>query len=304
MRERLRQFALAAGRKLARVRLRGIPHLMYWSRRIIADPGVQVLPSVSGVQLALDTNDYASCMMFYGRFSPELIAFMKSVIHRGDSVIDVGAQLGYVTAHLAELVGTMGCVHSFEPDPNALVQLRSTVSANGHSWVKIFPIALGDVEGDIDFNVSPTLGWSTVVKGTHHKGLSTIRVPATTIDKLSAEGQIRRPVSFVKIDVEGFECQVLDGMREMVKGDRPVVLAEVNPLLLHPLGLSAADLLERLVRYNYRLFRVDEADGLLRGGTVRLTPTAHTAALDFCDVVAVPAERQVGQLAASPAERR
>ncbi len=260
---------------------------------MISDPGVHVIPSVSGVQLALDTRDYFSCMMFYGRFSPELITLMSSVIRPGDSVIDIGAQLGYVTAHLAELVGSTGSVHSFEPDPNALAQLRSTVSANRHSWVKIFPVAVGDIEGEIDFNVSPTLGWSTAVKGTHHESVVTIRVKATTIDKLAADGQIRRPISFVKIDVEGFECLVLDGMQETVKSDRPILLAEVNPLLLQPLGQSTGDLLKRLARYDYRLFRVDEADGLLRGGSVRLTPVMERAELSFCDVVAVPAERRV-----------
>ncbi len=260
---------------------------------MIADAGVHVIPSVSGVRLALDTNDYASCMMFYGRFSPELITLMRSVIQRGDSVIDVGAQLGYVTAHLAERVGPAGCVQSFEPDPNALAQLRATVSANGYSWVKIFPVAVSDAEGEIDFNVSPVLGWSTAVKGTHHTGLSTIRVKATTIDKLARDGQIRRPVSLIKIDVEGFECQVVDGMKETVERDRPVVLAEVNPLMLRPVGHSTADLLKRLARYDYRLFRVDEPNGVLSGGSVRLTPTAETADLEFCDVIAVPAERKV-----------
>jgi FkbM family methyltransferase len=260
---------------------------------MIAEPGIHVLPSVSGLQLAIDIDDYASCMMFYGRYSAELITLTKSVVQRGSSVLDIGAQLGYMTAHLAELVGPTGCVHSFEPDPKALALLRRTVKANEHSWVKIFPFVVGDMEGEIDFNLSPTLGWSTAVKGTHLRDLSTIRARATTIDRLSADGELRRPVSFIKIDVEGFECQVLDGMRELVKCDRPLILAEVNPLLLKPLGRSSIDLLERLARHDYRLLRIAEADGLLRGGGVRLMPTLRRTALEFCDVLAVPAEAHI-----------
>jgi len=292
-REQLRQLALAAGRKLSRVRLRGIPHLMYWSHRMIMEPGTHVVPSVSGIRLAIDASDYASCMMFYGRFSPELITLMNSIVQPGDSVVDVGAQLGYVTAHMAERVGSSGSVHSFEPDPNALLRLHSTVGSNNYSWVKIFPVALTDLEGEIDFNVSPVLGWSTAVNGTHHQGLSKIRVRAASFDKLAENGEIRRPVTFVKIDVEGLECAVLDGMQKMIRGDRPVILAEVNPLLLKPNGLNTVDLLSRLERFQYRLFLVVESPGVLNGGRVTLSPVAATEHLAFCDVLAVPEEKKL-----------
>jgi FkbM family methyltransferase len=292
-REQLRQLALIAGRRLSRVRLRGIPHLMYWSRRMIMDPGTHVVSSVSGRRLAIDASDYRSCMMFYGRFSPELITLINSIVQPGDSVVDVGAQLGYVTAHLAERVGSNGSVHSFEPDPNAIVLLRSTVGANNYSWVKIFPIALSDLEGEIDFNVSPTLGWSTAVNGSHLQGLSQIRVRAASFDKLAENGEIRRPVKFVKIDVEGWECAVLDGMQKTISRDRPLILAEVNPLMLKPNGLDTVDLLSRLARFQYRLLRVDEPPGLLNGGRVSLSPVAAAEHLAFCDVLAVPEEREL-----------
>jgi FkbM family methyltransferase len=232
-------------------------------------------------------------MMVYGRFSPELITLIKAIVRPGASVVDVGAQLGYVTAHLADLVGPEGSVQSFEPDPNAIAQLRATVRANHHEWVKILPIALGASDGEIDFYVSPTLGWSTAVPGTHRQGLTTVRVPVTTLDKLADAKMIRRPVQFVKIDVEGFEVEVLEGMKALLEQDRPCVLAEVNPVLLKPNGRTTGDLLTALERPGYRLFQVVEPQGVLNGGSVKLIPIDRSRSLDFCDVLAVPPGMQV-----------
>src|SRR5215510_15381612 len=101
----IRRFAMLAGRKLSRLRIRGIPRLMYLSSPLIVEPGVQILESVTGVRIAIDVRDYASCMMLWGRFSPELVTLIRNLVHPGESVIDVGAQLGYITSHLAAAVG-------------------------------------------------------------------------------------------------------------------------------------------------------------------------------------------------------
>jgi len=287
----IRRFGLLAGRTLSRVRIRGIPRLMYWSSPLIAEPGIRILESVTGVRIAIDVRDYASCMMLWGRFSPELITLIRNLVRPGESVIDVGAQLGYITSHLAVAVGVSGIVYSFEPDPNALRQLRATVEANGHTWVKIFPVALGSQKTEIEFNVSPVLGWSTAVSGSHFTDLSAIRVPATTLDSLSEGGEIRRPVRFVKIDVEGFECAVLDGMKSLIDRDRPLILIEVNPTMLRPAGKKAEDVLNRIASHEYKLYRVTERTGIIKGGEVKLSLVKPEAKLEFCDVLGVPEGR-------------
>src|SRR5215831_12922393 len=132
----LRKLAIATGRRLKQVQFRGLPRLMYWSGALVSPRGVNTIETVSGLSFPLDLSDYASCMMFYGVFSSTLVRLLSRLIKASDSVIDVGAQLGYISGHMARLVGANGCVHSFEPDPNALARLRATVEANGHSWVK------------------------------------------------------------------------------------------------------------------------------------------------------------------------
>src|SRR5215204_7632221 len=117
---------------------------MYLTAPMVIGHDLQVLESVAGIKIAVDVRDYHSCMQVYGRFAPETLSLIERLVAPGDSVIDVGAQIGYLTSHMARIVGSSGQVHSFEPDPNALRQLDMTVRANGHSWVTIFPMALSD----------------------------------------------------------------------------------------------------------------------------------------------------------------
>src|SRR5260370_39827288 len=90
-RRSFRRLAIATGRSLNHVQLRGLPRLMYWSRPLVSARGVNTIETVSGLRFALDLSDYASCMMFYGVFGSELVRLLTALIKTGDSVIDVGA---------------------------------------------------------------------------------------------------------------------------------------------------------------------------------------------------------------------
>lgn len=280
-----------AGRGLARLRVRGIPRLMSWTGPALVGRGVRLVRTASGRKLCIDGGDYFACMMFYGRFGTDLLALLDALVRPSDRVLDVGAQLGYVTGHLASLVGATGRVLSFEPDPNALARLRRGVEANGLAQVSVMPMAASDRDGELVLHVSPVVGWSTAVRGTHLGDLVPVTVRAARLDTLRDEGVIEGPIRLVKIDVEGYEANVLDGMQRLLAEDRPYVVLEVNPELLTPAGHRPADVLERLVRHGYVLHRLEEPAGLLDGGRVRLVPMEVGTEVGFCDVLASPAER-------------
>jgi FkbM family methyltransferase len=287
------KLSLAAGRALTRVRIRGIPRLFYWTAPFVVGRGIQMHECAAGFRIAVEAHDYAGCMMLYGRYAPEIVSLFRALVRSGDSVIDIGAQIGYMTCHLASLVGESGRVHSFEPDPNAVGRLRAAVRENGFSWVEVFPVALGDAGGEITFYVSRTIGWSTALHGTHLTDLSEIRVPCLRLDDVAAGGQIRRPVALVKIDVEGFECSVLDGMQELIAKDRPLLTVEVNPAMLRAGGRSTMDMLGRIARHEYRFYEIGEVPGILNGGRVQLRLVDPAREMGSCDVLCVPREREL-----------
>jgi FkbM family methyltransferase len=281
---------------MQRLRVRGIPRLMFATSRFVLGSGLQSVETVSGFKIRIDPSDYFGCMMVYGRFAPEMVALIHRLVRSGDSVIDVGAQLGYITGHLARIVGPEGVCTSFEPDPHALERLGWMVRENKFFWVRIFPLAAGDADGNIPLLLSSTLGWSTAVNGSHLKDLNEITVRVKPIDQLAAAGLIRRPVKFVKVDVEGFECAVIDGMQNLINEDRPAIVLEINPAMLAVRGDDSVRLLNRLACRNYAAYRIREPPGLFQGGRVRLEKIYADSALSSCDVLCFPAERALPDL--------
>jgi FkbM family methyltransferase len=288
LRETRQEVARAAGVALQNVRIRGIARIMRIVSPPFLGPGVQVRRTVSGIRLSFDAGDPYSCMMFFGRYSPELLSVIRAFATPGSSVLDIGAQLGYITANVAAMVGREGHVYSFEPDPWAVANLEKTVQSNKFDWVRVFAAAASERTGTVVLNVSPVVGWSTVVTGSHHHDLKPVTVPSLRIDDLAQAGEFVRPIRFIKMDVEGLECSVLDGMTKLLAEDDAIILAEVNSVMLKPNGHTTPDLLRRLACNGRRLFRVSERRGIFNGGRVTLTPMRSDADLPFCDVLAVP----------------
>jgi FkbM family methyltransferase len=148
--------------------------------------------------------------------------FYKKVVQVGDHVIDGGANVGRHTLQLAEIVTNSGLVTAIEPIPSLAANLRH------YSNIQVLQVALGKEESHAIFQYVPELsGWSGLQK---RKDLSPtykvelIDVQVCTLDKLF-EG-VRRPIAFIKLDLEGGEFDALRGARQILITDRPIVVFE------------------------------------------------------------------------------
>jgi len=151
----------------------------------------------------------------------------------GDWAIDVGANIGHYTARLAELVGPGGHVVAFEPLPENFAILAALATA----WrnVTLLQAGAADTAGETYMNVPR---WADGTLKPYEARLSPDgdrRVLAFPIDALG----IRSRVALVKIDVEGLEAVVIEGMRALLARSRPVVILEARreaDVLLEKLG--------------------------------------------------------------------
>jgi FkbM family methyltransferase len=153
---------------------------------------------------------------------------MQRWIRRGDIVFDVGANVGFFSLLAARLVGPGGRVVAFEPVPDNVVWARANARRNGFDHLEVMATAVGASTGHAELLLTRHPGGATVCEGaTDDEVLARIEVPMVALDELVELGAVPAP-SFVKIDVEGAEAEVLSGMGEILACEQPVVLCELD----------------------------------------------------------------------------
>lgn len=173
-------------------------------------------------------------------------------IQPGDWVIDVGASGGLVTAQLCSCVGSRGCVWAIEPVPRGIARLTQLRDRNHLRQLRVVPGALSATTGmaSIRLPASKGAGSASFVNPDNTSGI--IEVPTWRLDDLIAYEAPARSLALLKIDVEGFEPQVLAGAQRTLCKRRPLIYCEFNDPLLRAAGSSAEQLLARFGTLGYR----------------------------------------------------
>ena len=146
----------------------------------------------------------------------------------GDVFYDIGANVGFFSVIGARLVGPAGLVYAFEPVPSNAEFVRSNAKSNGFKNVVVHEKAVSSTSGQGELTLAAYSGGaalSNVPKPPD--ATSVLPVALIAIDDLVV-GQGAPPPSVVKIDVEGAELDVLQGMRQVLVSNRPIVLFEID----------------------------------------------------------------------------
>lgn len=160
-------------------------------------------------------------------YEPVIAASFRKYIGSGDTVVDIGANIGMHTVLASSLVGPSGTVIACEPDPQSLVLLSKCVITNRLSNVKVYGLAIGDHAGSVDLHVDLRTARTTSLLPSAWSPDKQSRFPLrcgqSTLDRVT---EALKAVSLVKVDVEGAELAVLKGGQESIRRWRPVVLIE------------------------------------------------------------------------------
>ena len=164
---------------------------------------------------------------------------MFEAIKPGDVIWDVGANVGYYTRKFSDSVGSAGQIFAFEPFPATAARLRAELT--GVETVTVLPVALGAETGTVSMRQGDDeLGATNrIVEGGAGESRVTC-VDIATGDSIFSHGLAAAP-AIIKIDTEGFELDVLNGMQEILnRATLRAVFIEVHFGLLAERGLSAA----------------------------------------------------------------
>lgn len=207
--------------------------------------------NIFGYRICLDRRDYIQRSMYLGTFEPFESAQVKSYLKEGMTFVDVGANVGYYTLMAASLVGNNGQVIAFEPSPYAFSRLEETIRKNNLKQVQAIRAGLSDSAGDSLLFVSAREGNHTPSM-VPNAGGRPVSVPVLRLDDYLAEHEINQ-VDLMKIDVEGFEPNVLRGVGEYLERGRiHAILCEFNSHWLTANQSSAQALYELLINNGFK----------------------------------------------------
>jgi len=216
-----------------------------------------------GMKIVGNTSDpIQKFICYFGVWEPNLTAWIAERLRPGDVFVDVGANIGYFSLLASKLVGEKGRVVAIEASPEVFGLLRRNLELNATRNVRAVNVAISDREGCVQLYSAPghdsgrTTAAQSWAEEQHFTASSKVR--AFPLPAVLHEEEIRA-ARVIKIDVEGYEWQVVSGMAEMLKACRPDVeiMVEVTPLVLRAQGKSCEDLLRIFAPLGFDAYRIN-----------------------------------------------
>ena len=189
----------------------------------------------------------------YKHFEATPMKLIKNQVRAGTTAIDIGAHFGYFTTRLSKLVGHNGAVIALEPNTESRRVLDDRITRARLKNVRVLSCAAWSSSTDVQLLISgPLEAMSHVVLNPE---TDSMKVQGRTLDSIVRDSASRR-VSFIKIDVEGAEVEVLRGAVETLQKHRPIVLCEIGYENRESSSEGVTNLFEILRLVNYDCLNV------------------------------------------------
>lgn len=153
---------------------------------------------IEGNKMYLGDEDYHNISL--GIFEPEETKLVKRQIKTGQTVVDIGASIGYYTLIFAKLVGESGYVYSFEPSLNKFKILQQNIQLNNLTNINVEKKIVSNIDGEIE--------------------LFGERSESISLNEYFKD----KKIDFIKIDVDGMEKKIVDGMIHVLENNMPIKL--------------------------------------------------------------------------------
>lgn len=214
-----------------------------------------------GVRMKLYGDSRLCEMLYFDQFEPETRRFLDAYLRPGDVFLDIGANVGLYTIAAARIVGGSGSVHAFEPCTQTFARLEENVRLNGLRGVSCHRCALSDSNAEAELSLAKDGfdAWNSLGKPYMGEPGGSETVRTVTLDSFVKEKQLAGRITAMKIDVEGWENQVLAGAEQLLAAaNAPVLCVEFTEEAAQLAGNSCAALYQTLVRLGFQMFTVGD----------------------------------------------
>ncbi len=230
-----------------------------------------------GYEMELDISRWSERLTYFlGRlYDLQTQLVLMRILRRGDRIVDIGANIGMLSLLSSSLVGQDGVVDAFEPNPRCADRIRSLIKRNQISNIRVYNLALGDSEGHLPLSVpkyNSGEGTLTTIGGEFGlpENVEVFEVPVHVGDKILSSDS--RPPILIKIDVEGFEHQVISGLEGMLNDHKPLVITEMVATHLSRAKRTLKDLFNLMESNGYQAFTPKlQRKGLRHALTLEIT---------------------------------
>lgn len=196
---------------------------------------------IQGSLMVLDLNDKGihRDLYLHGIREPQATRYLQSILRPDWVVVDIGANIGYYALQEARVVKS---VIAMEPTPASYDTLLHNARLNDYKNIMAYRLAIGDHDGEIGFALSHACNWNSIAEGG-----GDITVVMMTLDSFLRGIK----VDFIRMDVEGYELNVLKGMAGILQEQKPRMFLEVHRDKLKDYGSSQRELMEYLASFGY-----------------------------------------------------
>lgn len=187
--------------------------------------------TIDGHNMYLNPNDSGiSKDLILNPNREELSQFMLNEVGEDDSVIDLGANIGYYALKEARIVKGKGTICVIEPVRENVYWLRKNLCANGYSDVKVYQLAIGDEDKETEINISESSNLHSLVNKSSNKTKKE-KIKLMKLDSFISENGIEP--TFIRMDVEGYEYEILQGAKDTLNRSVNLkLMVEIHPLFL------------------------------------------------------------------------
>lgn len=249
---------------------------------------------VYGFKISLDLINpgISKTLAIYRKREDDMVQVIKEVLHPGMNVVDCGSNLGFYPLLIANILKNDGIVYAIEPDPRNYELLKQNVDSSFfRESIKIFQMAVSNKVGTENMYLAEQTNLNKLMSTEddnfpkRHTVNEIIEVPTTTLDAFCKEHKVI--LDFVRMDIEGFEVEVFQGMKNIFKTAKRgfMIFVELHPHAysskrnfsneiekLFLLGFNAKLLIsageeqpQKYIDLGYSPTRTIRTDGMMRG---------------------------------------
>ncbi|MER2511857.1 MAG: FkbM family methyltransferase [Nitrosomonas ureae] len=241
-----------------------------WNRYVAGNKRVRKRLG-NGLRIMLYPEDRLSEMIFKETFEREEQKFVSMLLRSGDIFVDVGANIGLFSLIAGRRIGSRGRVIAFEPSRGTFERLIGNVRSNHLDNVECVQLALSDHNEvrELAVFVEGFAAWNSLARPTSGTQFETELVQCTTWDAFASQAKIDT-VTLMKIDVEGWELNVLNGASQTLNSSNaPHLLVEFTDANAEASGSSCAAVYRHLELLGYTMYTIDTHRRVLRHDPLR-----------------------------------